>query len=146
VWFITRAVSTESVSPSTGYTEGCMQFYLVIVIVLTYSSKNRMKRNLINKKYHSVLLMTTEKLWLFFYSKCFTNFSQAPVAHACNPSYSGGRHQEDHSLKPAQGNGYTRPYLKKFFTKIGLVEWLKVKALNSSPSTTKKRKKKLYKY
>jgi hypothetical protein len=24
------------------------------------------------------------------------------VAHACNPSYSGGRDQEDHDLKPAQ--------------------------------------------
>jgi hypothetical protein len=36
-----------------------------------------------------------------------------------------------------------RPYLekKKPFTKIGLVEWLKVKALSSSPSTTKKKKK-----
>jgi hypothetical protein len=30
-----------------------------------------------------------------------------------------------------------RPYLKKPFTKIGLAEWLKVKALSSSPSTTK---------
>jgi hypothetical protein len=34
-----------------------------------------------------------------------------------------------------------RPYLKKPFTKIGLVEWLKVKALSLSPSTTKKKKK-----
>jgi hypothetical protein len=31
-----------------------------------------------------------------------------------------------------------RPYLKKLFTKIGLVEWLKVKALSSSSCTTKK--------
>jgi hypothetical protein len=31
--------------------------------------------------------------------------------------------------------------LKKPFTKIGLVEWLKVKTLSSSPSTTKKKKK-----
>jgi hypothetical protein len=37
-----------------------------------------------------------------------------------------------------------RPYLKKPFTKIGLVEWLKVKALSSSPSTAKKKKKKPY--
>jgi ribosomal protein S21 len=37
-----------------------------------------------------------------------------------------------------------RPYLKKkkSCTKIGLVEWLKVKALSSSPSTTKKQQKK----
>jgi hypothetical protein len=29
---------------------------------------------------------------------------QAPVAHTCNPSYSGGRDQEDRSSKPAQAN------------------------------------------
>jgi hypothetical protein len=29
-------------------------------------------------------------------------------------------------------------YLEKPFIKIGLVEWVKVKALSSSPSTTKK--------
>jgi hypothetical protein len=34
-----------------------------------------------------------------------------------------------------------RPYLKKPFTKIGLVEWLKMKALSSSPNTAKKKKK-----
>jgi hypothetical protein len=34
-----------------------------------------------------------------------------------------------------------RPYLEKPFTKIGLVEWLKVKGLSSSSSTTKKKKK-----
>jgi hypothetical protein len=32
--------------------------------------------------------------------------SQALVAHACNPRYSGGRDQEDHDLKPG-------PILKK---------------------------------
>jgi hypothetical protein len=30
---------------------------------------------------------------------CFP--SQVPVAHTCNPSYLGGRDQEDHSSKPA---------------------------------------------
>jgi hypothetical protein len=34
-----------------------------------------------------------------------------------------------------------RPYLKTPFTKTGLVEWLKRKALSSSPSTAKKKKK-----
>jgi hypothetical protein len=57
------------------------------------------------------------------------------VAHTCNPSYSGGRDQEDQGLRPAQANSSTRSYLKKHFTKKGLVERLKVKALNSSPST-----------
>jgi hypothetical protein len=66
------------------------------------------------------------------------------VIHTCNPHYSGGRDQESCSSKPAQANSSVRPYLKTPFTKIGLVEWLKVKALNSSPSTTKKRKRNLY--
>jgi hypothetical protein len=35
-------------------------------------------------------------------------------------------------------NSSGRPYLKKPFTKIGLVELLKVNALSSSPSSAKK--------
>jgi hypothetical protein len=63
----------------------------------------------------------------------------APMAHACNPSYSGGRDQEDLGSKPNLGKQFSRPYLEKPFTKIGLVEWLKVKVMSSSPSTTKKK-------
>jgi hypothetical protein len=33
---------------------------------------------------------------------------------------------------------FKRPYLEKPFTKIGLVEWLKMKALSSGPSTAGK--------
>jgi hypothetical protein len=36
-----------------------------------------------------------------------------------------------------------RPHLEKPFTKIGLVEWLKVKALSSSPSTKKRKQKQM---
>jgi hypothetical protein len=39
-----------------------------------------------------------------------------------------------------QGKKFVRPYLEKFFTRIGLVEWLEVNALSSSPSTAKKKK------
>jgi hypothetical protein len=35
------------------------------------------------------------------------------VAHACNPSYSGVRDQEDHNLKPTSDKQFRRPYLKK---------------------------------
>jgi hypothetical protein len=39
--------------------------------------------------------------------------SQAPVAHTCIPSYSGGRDQEDQGTKSAQAHSSSRPYLKK---------------------------------
>jgi hypothetical protein len=34
-------------------------------------------------------------------------------AYSCNPSYSGGRDQEDHSLKPAWANSLQDPISKK---------------------------------
>jgi hypothetical protein len=48
------------------------------------------------------------------------------VAHAWNPSYSGGRDQEDCGSKPAWANSSMRPYFEKILHKKGLVEWLKV--------------------
>jgi hypothetical protein len=44
---------------------------------------------------------------------------QALVTHACNPTYSGGRNQEDCSSKPAQANSSHNPISKKPFTKKG---------------------------
>jgi hypothetical protein len=38
--------------------------------------------------------------------------SQAPVAHAYNPSYSGGRDQKDRSLKPARADSWKDPISK----------------------------------
>jgi hypothetical protein len=60
------------------------------------------------------------------------------VAHACNPSYSGGKDQEDCGWKPVQANSSGDPILKNPSQKDGLVVWLEVKALSSSPSTEKK--------
>jgi hypothetical protein len=37
---------------------------------------------------------------------------RAPVAHTCNLSYTEGRDQEDHSLKPAQANSSQGPISK----------------------------------
>jgi hypothetical protein len=64
------------------------------------------------------------------------------VAHACNPSYSGGRDQKDCVSKPAWANSSQDPILKNLSQK-GLAEWLNVNALSSNPSTTKKKKKRL---
>jgi hypothetical protein len=53
---------------------------------------------------YSHIIMTTIKIG---------KKSQAPVAHAYNPSYSGGRDQEGHNLKPAWGNNSQDPNLEK---------------------------------
>jgi hypothetical protein len=41
----------------------------------------------------------------------------APAAHAYNPSYSGGRDQEDDGLKPAWANSSRDPILKNSIPK-----------------------------
>jgi hypothetical protein len=51
---------------------------------------------------------------------------QMLVAHAYNPSYSGGRDQDDCSSKPAQANSSRDSIWKKTHRKKGLMEWLKV--------------------
>jgi hypothetical protein len=48
------------------------------------------------------------------------------MAHACNPSYSGGSHQKDQGSKPAQANSLKDPISKNPIRKKGLVEWLEV--------------------
>jgi hypothetical protein len=78
--------------------------------------------------------------------RCYNNvtISQAPVAHAYNPSYSGGRDQEDRASKSAEANRSGDLTLKIPNTKAGLAEWLKClsskcEALSSNPSTEKKK-------
>jgi hypothetical protein len=66
------------------------------------------------------------------------------VTHNCNSSYSGGSDQEDCSWKPAGANSFSRPYLEKPFTKIGLVKWLMGKVLSSGPSTVKIKKERTH--
>jgi hypothetical protein len=61
------------------------------------------------------------------------------VGHVCNPSYSGGRDQEDCGSKPAWEIVH-ETLSQKTLQKKGLVEWLKVWALSSNPSTGKKKK------
>jgi hypothetical protein len=80
---------------------------------------------------HGLTPSTTKKKKFEFCSHTAWEHTKAsshwvPVAHTCNPSYSGGRDQEDHSSKPALANCSMRPYLEKTLCKKGLVEWLKV--------------------
>jgi hypothetical protein len=41
------------------------------------------------------------------------------VAHICNPSYSGGRDQEDCGSKPGQANNWRDPVSKQSITEKG---------------------------
>jgi hypothetical protein len=64
--------------------------------------------------------------------------SWVPVAHTCNPSYSGSKDQEDQGSKPAWANSSARPYLEKPHYKNrtgGVVQGV---ALSLNPSTKKK--------
>jgi hypothetical protein len=72
------------------------------------------------------------------------------MAHTYNPSYSGGKDQEDHSWKPAQANHLRDPISKKSIshththTHTHTHDWQSdsnCKALSSSPSTEKKEKR-----
>jgi hypothetical protein len=60
----------------------------------------------------------------------------ALVAHTYNPRYSGGRDQEDHGSKPPR-QIVLETLSQKYPSQKGLVEWLKVQALSSNPSTAK---------
>jgi hypothetical protein len=60
------------------------------------------------------------------FRKSYVFLCWALVVHTCNPSYSGGRDQEDCNLKPAWVNSLRGPILKNSSQKNGVVEWLKV--------------------
>jgi hypothetical protein len=60
---------------------------------------------------------TWQELFSKIKNKQINKCHQALVAHICNPSYSGGRDQEDHSSKPAQANSSWDPISKTPITK-----------------------------
>jgi hypothetical protein len=67
------------------------------------------------------------------------------VAHTCNPSYSGGRDQEDHGSKPAPGKYSSDsiskiPNTKQSWHNDSVIEHLlsKHKVLSSNPNTAEK--------
>jgi hypothetical protein len=64
------------------------------------------------------------------------------VAHACTPSYSGGRDQEDGGLKPAWTNSSQDAILKKPFTKKGWLNDSRCWPSVQTPVLEKKKKKK----
>jgi hypothetical protein len=74
---------------------------------------------------------------------CQKSNSQVLVAHTCNPSYTGGRDQEDRSLKLAWTNSLRDPISKKNITKRGSWSGSRCKpwVQTSVPQKKKKREK-----
>jgi hypothetical protein len=77
--------------------------------------------------------------------------SCTPVAHACNPSYSEGKDQEDRSLKPASTNSSWDTVSRKLTTKKGWESGsrpgvktpvLKIKSKKQTKKKTKNKQKK----
>jgi hypothetical protein len=68
--------------------------------------------------------------------------SQMSVAHACNPSYSRGREQEDHCSKSAWANSSRNPILKKNLRENRVGGVLQGEGPEFKPSYCKKKKKK----
>jgi hypothetical protein len=66
----------------------------------------------------------------------------APAAHICNPSYSGGRDQDDQGSKPARANGSWDPILKKPITKKGWGRGSRCRSWVQAQYHKKKKKKK----
>jgi hypothetical protein len=63
------------------------------------------------------------------------------VAHACNPSYSGGRDQEARGSKPAQANNSRDPISKKPVTRKDWWSGSKCRPRVQTPILKKKKKK-----
>jgi hypothetical protein len=80
--------------------------------ILLFAKKKKKKKK--NHSYSTIHLMITIIKIL--------NTSQALVVHACNPSYSGGRNQEDGGSKPVRANSLRAPILEKTHHKKGLME------------------------
>jgi hypothetical protein len=66
------------------------------------------------------------RLHLKQFGKERMTWSQVPVAHASNPSYSGGRDHEGRGSKPLWANNSRDAISKKPNTKKSWLEWLKV--------------------
>jgi hypothetical protein len=99
---------------------------------IQYSTGNSSSYNKAGKrnKRHTERKQSDCFLWRWQDCLCQNSKGRVLVAHACNPSYSGGIDPEDHGSKPAQAK-------KKNHHKKVPVEWLKMKALSSNLSTAK---------
>jgi hypothetical protein len=83
--------------------------------------------------------------WLTEYNRCLKPAFWTPLALAYNPSYSGGRNQEDHSLNKEFLTPYLEknPIQKRIVRVAQVIQHLPIKceALSSNTSTDKKQKK-----
>jgi hypothetical protein len=111
----------SSVSEMTRRSDGediCKDRFGPLILVLASGEKRR-KYLLTPKCHHWLCPLTKGSTFLEKRENMRKNLQRAPVAHICNPSYSGGRDQEDCGSKPAQGNSSGDPISKIANTKKG---------------------------
>jgi hypothetical protein len=86
---------------------GCLSSKLMPWVQTQVQPKNNNKWTILELDFNVVVKSIKDK------------HCRAPVAHTCEPSYWGGRDQEDGGLKPAQANGSQDPISKQAIIKTG---------------------------
>jgi hypothetical protein len=81
----------------------CLFSQMKLIINFSNSRKKSLKIYKFNLgKINMFMVSASSRYWIY----------QESVAHACNPSYSGGRDLEDQGSKPAQANSLRDPISK----------------------------------
>jgi hypothetical protein len=110
---------------------GMSRIYLYLTLIQTVSPRHSFGEPILGKDMFITSIQVLLDLGLHHIFWCNSWFSEAarasyikpgtslipeictPVAHTCNPSYSGGRDQEDHGSKPVQANSPGNPTSKE---------------------------------
>jgi hypothetical protein len=100
-----------------GGAEGRKELQTSCVIQTTFFDGEESGTQCVNDKAYQWPDTVPKLTFNFFFTKMIRSW--VLVAHVCNPSYSGGRDQEDCGLKPAQENSSRDPILKIPNTKKG---------------------------
>jgi hypothetical protein len=84
------------------------------MIHIRYKKNNKILEILIYQQTFLCDWQSIWRIWIVTNSMIFTKLQESPmpVAHTCNPSYSGGRDQKDQGSKPAS-SCWKKPITKK---------------------------------
>jgi hypothetical protein len=129
----TRCCLILNFQPSEPWALNKPLFSIIIQsVVFSYSNRTHSKRGKLRQVIkegfwitnNKDVLMSWKEPWIWNWPILGISHTSgwAPVTHACNSSYSGGRDQEDHGLRTAWAKMWD-PISKIPNIKKGLVEW-----------------------